>query len=236
MKLSSKELKRRARAALTGHYGIPMSAFVMTQLIVFIINSPFQLSVQNNPGTFQTVIFLLASLIISLISTVLNAGRLYIHLNLAREKEVRLSDLFCFFTRRPDRFILSGLLLLGMFLPIMLPAILCTNMAFVRNTPSLYILSVFLWGITMIPVLFLSLTYQLVTYLLIERPQDRVIDVFRESRHLMKGQKGRMLYLDLSFIGMTLLAVCSFGIGFLWVSPYQNQTLIAFYQNATSEI
>lgn len=236
MKLSSKELKRSARETLTNHYSIPMLAFVTTQLIVFIINSPFQTSLQNNPGSFQTIIYLLASAIISLLSTVLNAGRLYIHLNLARNKKIRLLDLFYFFNRRPDRFILSGLLLLCMFLPIMLPAILCTNIAFAMDIPSLYIISVFLWVVATIPIVFLSLTYQLVTYLLIERPEDGVIDIFRESRHLMKGQKGRMLYLNLSFIGMSLLAVCSFGIGFLWVSPYQNQTLISFYRNVTGEI
>ena len=236
MKLSAKELKRNARETLTGHYGIPMLSFVMTELIVLIINSPFQLSFQNNPTSFQFVISLVASLIISLLTTVLNAGRLYIHLNLAKHKKVQAFDLFYFFTRRPDRFILSGLLLLGMFLPIMLPAILCMNIAFVRNIPSLYFISVLLWGITMIPVLILSLTYQLVSYLLIARTDDRIVDIFRESRHLMRGQKGRLFYLNLSFIGMTLLAVCSFGIGFLWVSPYQNQTLIAFYRNAAGEI
>lgn len=236
MKLSSKELKRRSRETLTSHYGIPMLTFVMAQLITLIISSPFQLSLQNNPGTFQVIIYLLATLIISLLSMVLNAGQSYIHLNLARKKDVRITDLFYFFTRRPDRFILAGLLLLCMFLPIMLPAILCINMAFTVNSTSLYIVSGFLWIITMIPVIYLSLTYQLVTYLLIDQPDDRVTDAFRESRHLMKGQKGRLLYLHLSFIGMILLAICSFGIGFLWVSPYQNQTLITFYQNVTSEI
>lgn len=236
MKLSSKELKRRSRETLTGHYGIPMLAFVMTQLISLIINSPFHLSLQNNPGTFQVIIYLLATLIISLLSMVLNAGQNYIHLNLARKKDVRITDLFYFFTRHPDRFILAGLLLLCMFLPIMLPAILCINMAFTVDSASLYIVSVFLWIITMVPVIYLSLTYQLVTYLLIDRPDDRVMDAFRESRHLMKGHRGRSLYLHLSFIGMTLLAICSFGIGLLWVSPYQNQTLITFYQNVSSEI
>lgn len=236
MKLSSKELKRRSRETLTGHYGTPMLAFVIMELIILIINSPFQLSLQNNPGTFQTVISLLASLIISLITVVLSAGHTYIHINLARKKEARLSDLFYFFTKRPDRFILSGLLLFLIFLPIMLPAIICTNMALFRNTPSLYITCVFLWAVTIIPVVYLSLSYQLVTYLLIEQPDDRIIDVFRESRHLMKGQKGRLLYLSLSFIGMSLLAICSFGIGFLWVNPYQSQTLIAFYRNVTGEI
>lgn len=236
MKLSSKELKRRSRETLTGHYGIPMLAFVMAQLIALIITSPFQLSLQNNPGTFQVIIYLLATLIITLLSMVLNAGQSYIHLNLARKKDVRITHLFYFFTRRPDRFILVGLLLCCMYLPIMFPAILCLSMAFTVESAFLSIVSVFLWIITMVLLIYLSLTYQLVTYLLIDQPDDRVMDAFRESRHLMKGHRGRLLYLHLSFIGMTLLAICSFGIGFLWVKPYQNQTLITFYRNVTNEL
>lgn len=236
MKLSSKELKRKSREILTGQYNIPMLAFTIAALINLFINSPFQISLQNNPGTFQFIIFLLASLITSLLTTVLNGGQIYIHLNLARKKDVQIADLFYFFTRRPDRFILAGLLQLGIFLPVMLPAILCINMTFTQKNPSLYFISALLCGVTMIPVIILSLTYHLIFYLLIDRPDDRVIDFFRESRHLMHGQKGRLFYLQLSFIGMTLLAICSFGIGFLWVGPYQNQTLASFYQNVANEL
>ncbi len=165
MKLSSKELKRSAREILTGHYGIPMLALVISTLIAFIIQFPFQLLLGNNPGFLQAVIYLLASLIISLLTTVLNAGRIYIHLNLARHKKVQVFDLFYFFTRRPDRFILAALLQVGIFLPVMLPAIICMNSAFARNIPSLYLISALLWGVTMIPVILLSLMYQLIFYL-----------------------------------------------------------------------
>ena len=40
MKLSSKELKRQARKTLSGHYGLPMGAFVITELIVLAADLP----------------------------------------------------------------------------------------------------------------------------------------------------------------------------------------------------
>lgn len=110
MKLSSKELKRQARENLSGHYGLPMGAFVITELIIMAANFPFNLSLQKSPTNFQIIVSSLASIIISLLSIVLSCGLTYIHLNLARKKETSLSDLFRYFTRRPDRFILAGLM------------------------------------------------------------------------------------------------------------------------------
>ena len=45
----------------------------------------------------------------------------------------------------------------------------------------------------------------------------------------MKGNVGRLLYLQVSFIPMTLAGLLSFGIGFLFVLPYQNMTYTLFY-------
>ena len=47
MKLSSKELKQRAREILTGRYGLPMMAFVLMELLVLLLNAPFQPSLQQ---------------------------------------------------------------------------------------------------------------------------------------------------------------------------------------------
>ena len=87
MKLSSKELKRQARQTLTGQYGLPMEAFIISQFLTAAAYLPFQLFFQNNPDHTQMVLSLLASLIISLLSAVMNCGLLSIHLNLARGKE-----------------------------------------------------------------------------------------------------------------------------------------------------
>ena len=87
MKLTSKELKRRAREILTGHYGLPMRAFLIIELIVLLISSPFGLPLESRPNAFQLAIWLLSSLIISLLSTVLRSGLTQIHLNLSRGKK-----------------------------------------------------------------------------------------------------------------------------------------------------
>ena len=89
MKQTSKELKRLARETLTGHYGVTMAAFTVTELILLLANLPFNLFLESNPTGIQRILSFLASMIISLLSTILNGGMLYIHLNLARGKETK---------------------------------------------------------------------------------------------------------------------------------------------------
>ncbi|SEL24290.1 Uncharacterized membrane protein [Carnobacterium iners] len=54
-----------------------------------------------------------------------------------------------------------------------------------------------------------------------------------ESRKMMDGHKWEYFVLQLSFIGWGILSVLSFGIGFIWLNPYMNATLAAFYKNLT---
>lgn len=51
------------------------------------------------------------------------------------------------------------------------------------------------------------------------------------SRQLMKGYKGQLFLLDLSFIGWHILAILTLGIGYLWLTPYITATKAAFYDN-----
>ena len=47
----------------------------------------------------------------------------------------------------------------------------------------------------------------------------------------MKGYKGQLFILDLSFIGWHILAIMTAGIGYLWLTPYISTTKAAFYDN-----
>ena len=51
------------------------------------------------------------------------------------------------------------------------------------------------------------------------------------SRRLMKGYKGKLFLLDLSFIGWHILAIITAGIGYLGVTPYISATKAAFYES-----
>lgn len=233
MKLTSKELKRQAREHLNNRYGIPMTAFIVTQLIVLAVDFPFSSALQNNPSTTQMLIYTLASLIISLLSIVLSCGLVYMHLNLARGKEVKFNDLFFFFKERPDRFILSGLMLAGIMLVLMLPAIVITIATTALD--NWLAITIVAWIITLAIVLVASYTYGLIYFLLIDNPDMGYIEIFKESRRLMKGNKGRMFYIGLSFIGFNLLALLSFGLGLLWVAPYMSQTNVELYLDIIGE-
>lgn len=59
----------------------------------------------------------------------------------------------------------------------------------------------------------------------------RVLDTITASRRLMNGNKGRLFWLDLTFIGWHLLALLTLGIGYLWLNPYISATKAAFYDD-----
>lgn len=230
MRLASKEWKRQAREALTGHYSLAMAAFVMAEFIITAISLPFQRFLFQNPSGLQVLLSLLAAAAISLFSSVLNGGLTYIHLSLARKKEARVTDLFHFFSRRPDRFILAKLAYSAIFLLAAAPAVICSAFAYLERGG--YLLLTALWIVTCVLLAYLSISFQFLFFLLADRPKDGVMENLRESLRLTRGKKARLLYLNVSFLGMAVLSILSLGIGLLWVAPYISQTQAAFYEDA----
>jgi uncharacterized membrane protein len=48
---------------------------------------------------------------------------------------------------------------------------------------------------------------------------------------MMDGYKWKYFCLSLRFIGWGLLCVLTFGIGFIWLMPYMQQSLTQFYED-----
>lgn len=236
MELKSKELKRRARENLNGKYGLPMGAFVVTELIVLCITSPFNFALQRNPSVSQAIIFYLASFIISLLTIILSCGLLQIHLNLARGKDSKFTDLFMFFRKRPDRYILAQLLLIGIIILIMIPFIAFAVCAILFESMLWLILMAVVGVLTIVFLFIVSFSYSQIYCIMVDQPDLGIIAAYRKSREIMQGNKGRLFYISLSFIGLSLLCLLSFGIGFLWVSPYMTQTNVEFYRNIIGEV
>ena len=234
MRQLSSEQKRRARESLTGHFGLAMSAFLTVNLLVFLLNIPFQPSTEN-PDRFQMLIFFLSSFIISLLSVVLNSGILYIHLQFARKKDARPADVFRFFGERPDRFLLTGLFLTLLYIIAALPAIGCGILAFYTETIAAWLLFAAVLILTAVLECFVGLTFDLIYFLLIDRPDERVPALLKECKKLMNGHKLQKLYIDLSFLGLYFIAILSLGIGLLWVIPYKTQTYTEFYRTIIQE-
>lgn len=63
-----------------------------------------------------------------------------------------------------------------------------------------------------------------------------VLDTITASRKLMDGYKGKLFWLDLTFIGWHILSMLTLGIGYLWLNPYISATKAAFYNELPKEV
>ncbi len=236
MKRTSAELKQIARYNLQGHYAVPMGAMVVAELITFAALIPFTLTLNISNSLSGQIIYWLAAFIIGLINTVFNGGLMRIHFKLARKETPVFTDLFFGFTRRPDRFILAGLVN-GLISNICLaPGNISFKAASLYKASELYLLASLLYLAGLIVNLLWQLVSCLAILLLTEHDSMGVTFAFKESIRLMSGNKGRMFYITLSFLGWALLAVLSCYIGLLWLIPYMNQTTVEFYRDVTGEL
>jgi uncharacterized membrane protein len=64
---------------------------------------------------------------------------------------------------------------------------------------------------------------------MLDFPQYTAPELIRMSIRLMKGHKGRLFYIQLSFFPLWVLSMFSCGIGILWLLPYMEATSANFY-------
>ena len=97
-------------------------------------------------------------------------------------------------------------------------------------------LFVFLWSLLLvIPGIIAAYRYYMAPFLMAQHPEMGIREAVNESKRLMAGHKGRLFCLQLSFIGWALLAALTFGIGYLWLIPYVQTSMAAFYLDRTGQ-
>ena len=91
-------------------------------------------------------------------------------------------------------------------------------------------LRVMLWSLLfLIPGIIKAYAYSQAYYVKIDHPDYTWRQCLKESEALMKGYKFRFFILQLSFLGWEIVGALAFGIGVLWVSPYEFCTFANFY-------
>jgi uncharacterized membrane protein len=71
---------------------------------------------------------------------------------------------------------------------------------------------------------------------MIDDPNITAMDALKKIRQMISGYKRRYLYLQLSFLGYSLLNLLTFGIGILWIEPYMTQTITLFYLDVKGDL
>lgn len=237
MKRTSAELKRISRGVLGGHWGFIIGLTVLTGLMAYVVGLPFYAMLSISDYAIpQLVSYFIATIIIALLSQVLQCGIIRVQLGFARKEQTRLGMLFGEFSNRPDRYILGMLLLLGIELGSLVPGYVILILGIFMDS----IFMIILGGLAVIGgavvSMILLLRYAVIFLLLVDNPHMKMLEAFKESSRLMHGNKGRLFYINLSFLGLCLLSILSCGIGMLWITPYMAQTNVSFYQEITGEL
>ena len=96
---------------------------------------------------------------------------------------------------------------------------------------------IFLWCLLLIvPGIIAALRYSMCFYILADNPNMGIMEALNESKRMMRGNKWKYFCLNLSFIGWGILCLFTLGIGFLWLTPYVETSVIAFYDIANGSL
>ena len=219
--MTSSELRAVARQNLEGTWGISVGVALVASLLGGSMagagsNVNFNFNedtVRNLPPVFWTVLLPLVSVagLLSLAALILGGtvelGYAKFLLKQHDRKELQFSNLFSQFDRFGTGF----------------------AQKFLRT------LFIVLWSLLfIIPGIVKGLSYAMTPFILEDHPEMTASEAIKASMRLMDGHKMDLFILGLTFIGWSLLACLTMGIGFLFLNPYMNAAYAAFYRSIST--
>ena len=92
-----------------------------------------------------------------------------------------------------------------------------------------------LWSLLfIIPGIIAGYSYAMTSYILAENPEQTASDAIDRSKQRMSGNRWRLFCVQISFIGWEIpSALLTFGIGSLWITPYKQAAIAAFYREVS---
>lgn len=225
------EHRARARAALRGNWVTAVLVFLVAGLLSGDSDSPsfnFNLNIeaghvdfslsQNLEQFLESTLGLAMPLVLTVsllllvvrlaLGGVMSMGRATYSLNLIDGVEAEFADLFVGFRRFYDALIMNVVSILMVFLGMLL---------------------------FVVPGIILGYAYAMAPYILAETPDISGTEALRLSRQMMKGHKWELFWLELTFIGWSILAAFTLGLGNLALAPYQGVSKASFYRDVKAQ-
>lgn len=89
-----------------------------------------------------------------------------------------------------------------------------------------------LWSLLLIvPGIVAALSYSMTFFILIDDVTVTPQEAIKRSKKMMYGYKWKLFCLSFRFIGWILLSILTLGIGFLWLAPYMEVSMVKFYDD-----
>lgn len=241
--MNSSELRAEARNKLNGKWGKVACITLVYCIFAFILNFVENILSDSISGLF--------SLFVSIIELPISFGLIISFLKVYKDEDVGCFD---FFTLGFSNFKKAWGVALRTFLKMLAPMILLIISIFIiAGASAMLTVSAFsasstlsdssgAFSIVLFVVAFILLIassiwatmksyyYQLAILVSIDNPEMTSKEAVEHSAKLMNGNRWKFFCLQMSFIGWMLLACFTFGIGLLWLLPYIQFAIIAFYE------
>lgn len=231
MDYNTESLKRMIRQKLPGNYSITCSALLFcfcARIVVFLLINYIMASPRDY---FSLFLRFAVEFVLMIFVSLLYFGFHKILLDIYYGKSPQTADIFYCFIHNSNEFLLLSTVLSMLNTAASLPLLFCIlALPFGVPAPGMIwciCLAAVFWLISTIAI---ELHTSFASFLLLEEPGSSVSHVLSENLRLVRGHRLELFYLILSFTGVFLLGVLSLGIGFLWILPYYNGTLLAFYR------
>ncbi len=229
---SSAMLKTMAKGQLLGKYPTAAAAFLSVASITVVLRLLSSLLVdQSTPAGL--VISYIVSFIISLILGVINAGVLFMSLKISCNEPISVQDVFYGFNYQPDKVVMIQAVLSGVSLLTTLPTAIFQTIFYQTQDYTYFLLMIIFYVAGTAVYCYVALILSQAIFLLLDFSDRSAKELMKMSIYLMKGQKGRLFYIWISFIPMLLLSVFTCCIGYIWVIPYLHVTMANFYMDLT---
>lgn len=233
--MTSSELKTRAKDLLDGRFGSAILILFLGNMITMTLTTfsgtilgSLRLILQPNI-IVSTLLTQLINMIVLLFTNIFSAGYALFFLNMACRRSYDISNLFYGYKWQFQKCLKLSAFFTGIQYVCLLPFQLC--FALFQQTKEMGWLmgGLLLGSVAIIITTMVSLIFSQCYYLLLDFPDYTAEQLLRTSMRIMKGHKGRLFYLQVSFIPLALLALLTCGIGMLWLSPYIQMTYTCFF-------
>ena len=235
------ELKNLAKDKLQGKYGAAVLVLFLYSLITggvslfisMVANmtaaTAYAITGSGTAVIVMNIIFEAIHLAAAIVMGILQAGITLFYLNMACGQPYTIGNLFYGYKKDSGKaLVLSAVV--GLCNAVCLyPCQYCmTAYMQSRDLRMLYaaLITMLIGYCVYVPV---SLGLSQVFYLMLDYPERTAKETLALTFQVMRGNKGRLFYLQLSFFPMMALCILSFGIGFLWLNPYMQMTYTCFF-------
>ena len=205
------ELKTKAKESLKGKWGPTIAVFLIYGILSGIgssLSTKYEVVDGQLTNVASPTLSVIGSVISIVVTCLLALGYYSYFLKISRNEKPGIDELFS---------------KVGMFFRCLAATVLIGLIVFAGCL------------VLIVPGIILSLCYSMTYYIMLDDEKISPVEAMKKSREMMRGHKGELFALLLSFIGWALLSVLTCFILLIWLVPYINTTQANFYNKIKGE-